>query len=126
MTEITEATAQLVDLVCAMRGDWADADAHAAILAAKTAGTPWPRIARSLVDLASRDENPPTSPRDLWNDIRGIKAAAGPGAPLDPKLKARVFADIQAVTDARNRATAPQPALRLTGELELLREGPDP
>jgi hypothetical protein len=127
VTEIRECPALLAEFTCSMREDWGHDETRAAILACKTAGLDWGRITRGLVDLALRDEEPPTEPRDLWARVRGLKSAPGTGAPLDPRVKERLFGQFQAVTDAhRNRATGPQPALTEDAERELLREGHDP
>jgi hypothetical protein len=127
MTEIRESPRELLALACAMRQDWTTEETWTAILACKTAGFEWSRIVRKLVDLALKDEEgPPTRPGELWDAVRGIKSLPGTGAPLDPAVKAELFGRLAAVSDARNSATGPQPMLRQTGEIEFLREGPDP
>ena len=124
MTEIREASRELLALVTAMREDWSPEETWTAILACKTAGRDWKLIATRLVAIAIRDDTPPSHPRELWDDVRGVLDRPAPPGRLDPEARAKVLADIQAVTDARK--TGPQPALRVTGELEFLREGPDP
>lgn len=119
MTEIFESPRRLLDLVCDMRRDWDPEETWTAILAAKTAGLPWPRIVRGLVDLAIRDEEPPTRPRELWDDVRGIRLPAGTRARLDPGVKERLLADCAAATDSRRQEAA-------TGGQQVLAEGHDP
>lgn len=126
MTDIREAPRKLVEFVCDTRPDWTPEETWTAVLACKTANFDWPRIVRKLIDLALQDEPVPTSPRDLWAAMRGIKSPAGAVGRLDPAVKAEVLGRIAKVTDARNRGTGPMTVLRQPGEMELLREGPDP
>jgi hypothetical protein len=126
MTDIREAPRKLVEFVCDTRSDWTPEETWTAVLACKTANFDWPRIVRKLIDLALQDEPVPTSPRDLWAAMRGIKSPAGAVGRLDPAVKAETLARLARVNDARNRATGPMAALRQSGEMELLREGPDP
>lgn len=125
MTEIREAPRELVALALAIRPDWTEAETWSAVLACKTASFEWAKIARGLVNLALRDEPVPTSPRDLWAAMRGLRSQPGTGSGPDPSGEGG--ADYLAAKAAmRARATGPQPVLGQTGELELLREGPDP
>lgn len=126
MTEIREAPRELRALVTAMRQDWTTEETWTAILACKTAGRDWKLIVTRLVAIALRDDTPPSRPRELWDDIRGVLDRPAPAGRLDPEARAKVLADIQAATDARDRQTGPQPSLRDTGPLELLHEGWDP
>lgn len=125
MTDIREAPRELLALACAIRRDWTTEETWTAILACKTAGFEWSRIVRKLVDLALKDEEgPPTRPGELWDAIRGIKSPAGAGGRLDPEARARAIEACEA--SPWRRATGPQSVLRQTGEIEFLREGPDP
>lgn len=96
MTGIREAPRELLNLACAIRPDWTREETWAAIYAAKTAGLPWERLVMRLLGIALRDEDPPTRPRELWDDVRGLRDLPGTGAPLDPGVKARLLADIAA------------------------------
>ena len=126
MTEISEAPRKLVEFVCATRPDWTEDETQTAIQACRTAGHDWSRIALGMVVLALRDETPPTRPRELWGDVWGSRSRTGPGAPLDPDVKAGLLDRFAAVTDAyRHGATGPQPALTAEAE-EALREARDP
>ena len=126
MTEIREAPRQLLWLVCEMRADWTREETWNAIHAARTAGRDWRGIVTRLVGIALRDETPPTRPRELWDDVRGIRTPAVTRTRLDPEVKAELFAELQAVTEAhRHGTTGPQPRLTEDAERELLR-GPDP
>jgi len=125
MTEIREAPRELLALVTAMREDWSAEETWTAILACKTAGREWKLIVTRLVAIAVRDDTPPSHPRELWDDVRGVLDRREPGS-LDPEARAKVLADIQAATDSRNRATGPQARLTATSELELLHESYDP
>lgn len=98
MTEIREATRELLNLACAVRGDWSREETWAAIYAAKTAGLPWDRLLMRLLGIALRDEDPPTSPRELRDDVRGVRDLPGTGAPLDPGVRARLLADLAATS----------------------------
>jgi len=91
MAEIRESPRELLALVTAMREDWSPEETWTAILACKTANHEWPRIARKLVDLALKDEDPPTRPGELWDEIRGVKSPAGTGGRLDPEARARAI-----------------------------------
>ena len=98
MTETREALRELLNLACAVRPDWTREETWAAIYAAKTAGHEWKRIVTRLIDIAFRDDTTPTRPRELWDDVRGVRNQPGTGVPLDPDVKARLFADIKART----------------------------
>jgi hypothetical protein len=126
VTEIREAPRELVALALALRPDWTETETWTALQACRTAAFDWPRIVRKLIDLALQDEPVPTSPRDLWAAMRGIKSPAGAVGRLDPAVKAETLARLARVNDARNRQTGPMAALRQSSEMELLREGPDP
>jgi hypothetical protein len=122
---VREAPRELLALVCAMRSDWTTEETWSAILACKTASFEWHRITRGLVDLALRDEPVPTRPKDLWAAIRGLRSLPGTGSGPDPTGEGG--ADYLAAKAAMAaRATGPQARLTATGELEFLREGPDP
>ena len=95
MTEIREAPRELLAFVRAVRGDWGEDETAAAVQACRTAGFDWSRIALGMVILALRDDTPPTRPRELWDDVRGLRDRPGTGAPLDPKVKADLFADLR-------------------------------
>jgi hypothetical protein len=118
VTEIFESPRELLAFVCGMRRDWDPDETWTAILAARTAQYGWPRIVRALIDLALRDEPTPTRPRELWDDVRGLRSLPGTGAPLDPGVKERLIADCQAVTDSYRHGT--------TGGQPVLAEGRDP
>lgn len=125
MTGIRECPALLVEFTTAMREDWTGDEVWAAITACKTAGYEWARIARGLVGLALADEPVPTKPRDLWAGRRGLKSPPGTGTLPDPSGSGGAEY-LAAKAAMRARVTGPQPVLRESGELELLREGPDP
>lgn len=118
MTEIREAPRELLAFVTATRPDWGEDETWTAILACKTAGFDWSRIALGMVLLAHRDETPPTRPRELWDDVRGLRDRPGTGAPLDPDVKAGLFAELAAKNDAYRRGA--------TGPQAVLPEGRDP
>lgn len=135
VTEIREAPRELLALVCAMRTDWGIDETRTAILASRTAGREWKHIAVRLVDIALRDETPPTRPAELWDDLRGVSAripasaAAGPGLSREERdeLRANALAACVAASEKHGiRETGPQPALRDSGPIESLREGHDP
>lgn len=125
MTELRECPALLVEFTTAMREDWTADETWAAIIACKTAGFEWPRIARGLIDLALTDEPVPTKPRDLWNARRGLRSLPGTGTL--PELGGPGGSDYLAAKAAmKARATGPQAVLTEEAERELLRGGPDP
>lgn len=125
MTEIREAPRELVALALALRPDWSETETWTALQACRTAAFDWPRIVRKLIDLALQDEPVPTSPRDLWAAMRGIKSLPGTG--IVPGQSGEGGADYLAMKAAlRAKTTGPMTALRQPGEMELLREGPDP
>jgi hypothetical protein len=112
MTGISESPRELVAFVCATRCDWTEDETMTAIAACRTAGHDWSRIALGMVVLALRDETPPTRPQELWGDVWGSRSRTGPGAPLDPGVKAELFATFEAASDAhRHPATGGQPVL---------------
>ena len=98
MTETREAPRELLNLACAIRADWTHEETWAAIYAARTAGLEWRRIVTRLVDIAFSDEEPPTRPRELWDDVRGMWNQPGTGVPLDPDVKARLLAELKSKT----------------------------
>jgi hypothetical protein len=100
----------LLKFVTDTRPDWSAEETWNAMLAAKTAGLPWDKLALRLMTIAFREEDPPTKPRELWNFARGItsKAAGRPPA-----------ADYLAVKAAKGWMST-------TGGQEVLREGHDP
>jgi hypothetical protein len=114
VTEIRESPKKLRDFVCDMRRDWTPEETWVALLACKTAGFEWAKIARGLVDLALADEPTPTRPRDLYAAVRGISRTRAIPVPFDPGLKEQVLgrlAAATAATDAIRSGTGPQPAL---------------
>jgi len=90
-----ESTRGLLQFACLTRPDWTREETWNAIHAAKTAGLPWDRLVRRLLDIAFRVETPPTRPRELWDDARGVRDRVVPGH-LDPELRARLLADLAA------------------------------
>lgn len=111
---------QLHALACAMRPDWDPADLRDAMTAASHAGWPWRVLYREVTRLMwAADESPAT----LRNSARRPRVSV----PTGPEATERGRAALRtAIEEVRARATGPQPALREGGELELLREGPDP
>lgn len=92
-----EAPRELLNLACATRDDWTREETWAAIYAARAAGLEWDRLVLRLLTIALRAEEPPTRPRELWDDMRGIRGGQpGTGAPLDPAVKARLLAYLAA------------------------------
>jgi hypothetical protein len=108
---IRESPRELLAFVTATRPDWGEDETWTAILACKTAGFDWSRIALGMVILAHRDETPPTRPRELWDDVRGLRDRPKPGVPLDPDAKAAAIAACRTVTDSRRHGTGGQPVL---------------
>ena len=90
-----ESTRGLLYFACLTRPDWTREETWSAIYAAKTAGLPWDRLVRRLLDIAFRVETPPTRPRELWDDARGVRDRVVPGQ-LDPEVRARLLADLAA------------------------------
>ena len=90
-----ESTRGLLQFACLTRPDWTREETWNAIHAAKTAGLPWDRLVRRLLDIAFRAETPPTRPRELWDDARGVRDRVVPGQ-LDPEVRARLLADLAA------------------------------
>lgn len=84
----------LLYFVCATRPDWTREETWAAIYAAKTAGLPWDRLVLRLIDIAFRVETPPTRPRELWDDVRGLRDRAPVPGRLDADVKAALLADL--------------------------------
>ena len=103
-----EAPRELLAFACAVRPDWPEDEVWNAMHAARTAGLGWKRIALRLVDIAFREEDPPTRPRELWDHARGLTARTGAGPATEE------FRDALAALKARN-----------TGPLQRLREQDD-
>lgn len=103
-----EAPRELLAFACAVRPDWTEEEVWNSMHAARTAGLGWKRIALRLVDIAFREEDPPTRPRELWDYARGLTARTGAGPATEE------FRDALAALKARN-----------TGPLQRLREQDD-
>jgi hypothetical protein len=99
------AYAELHALAAAMRPAWNATELHDAMTAAHQAGWPWKVVYREVMRLAWAEEETPAT---LRNSAR--RPRASPRAPLDPHLKAALFADL---------------AARRTGEQQVLTEGND-
>lgn len=93
-----EAERELIAFARATRPDWTQQETWAAVYAARTAGLEWARLAIRLVDIAFSDEEPPTRPRELWDDVRGLRGQPRNGVPLDPDVKARLLEDLKSKT----------------------------
>lgn len=91
---------QLAALASEMRPDWDRRDLWDAMLAARSAGWAWRDVYREVMRLAWAEEETPAT---LRNSAR--RPQASPAAPLDPRLKAALFADLAA------RRTGGQPVL---------------
>ncbi|HMG64530.1 MAG TPA: hypothetical protein VK599_16425 [Streptosporangiaceae bacterium] len=102
-TRAREAPRELLSLACATRPDWTREETWNAIHAARTAGLEWDRLALRLMAIAFREETPPTSPRELWDAVRGLRDLPGTGAPPG--------AGYLAVKAAKGWGTGGQPAL---------------
>lgn len=106
-----EAPRELLAFACATRPDWDRDETWNAMLAAKTAGLPWDKLALRLMAIALREETPPTRPRELWDHARGITArtTAGPatGEFKDAlaALKARTTGPMPRLADGERRAS---------------------
>lgn len=107
---IREAARKLLAFACATRPDWTAAETWNAVHAARTAGLDWDRLALRLMAIALREEDPPTSPRELWDYVRGITSKAVGQPPGAGYLAVKV---------ARGWTST-------TGGQEVLREGHDP
>lgn len=93
-----KAERELIAFACATRPDWTQQETWAAVYAARTAGLDWARLAARLVDIAFREEETPTRPRELWDDVRGLRNLPGTGVPLDPDVKARLLEELKSKT----------------------------
>lgn len=94
---------ELHALARAMRPDWNPTELHDAMTAAHQAGWAWTAVFREVARLVlAEDETPAT----LRNSAR--RPGPAPSVPLDPELKAALFADLA------SRKSGGQP--RLTAE----------
>ena len=135
---------KLRDLYASSRADWIAADAEAglckpddgasptaeaAVIAAEQSGVPYAEAFAEAVRII-RDAGGKAG--DLLGLARAHSrsvALSGPGLTREERdeLRANALAACEANTARVNqRRSGPQPALRATGELELLREGHDP
>lgn len=135
---------KLRDLYAASRQDWIAADAEAglckpddgasptaeaAVIAAEQSGVPY---AEALAEAVRVIRDAGGKAGDLLGLARSHSRAlvfSGPGLTREEReeLRANALAACEANTARVNqRRTRPQPVLRATGELEMLREGPDP
>jgi hypothetical protein len=91
---------ELHALAAAMRPTWNATELRDAMTAAHQAGWPWKDVYREVMRLAWAEEETPAT---LRNSAR--RPGPAPAAPLDPRLKAALFADLAA------RRTGGQPVL---------------
>lgn len=101
---------ELHALAAAMRPAWNSTELRDAMTAAHQAGWPWKDVYREVMRLAWAEEETPATLR-----VSARRPQASPPAPLDPRLKAALFADLAA------RRTGGQPVLTENDNQEVTR-----